>query len=71
MRAVVQRVKSSKVVVGGEIVNEEGLFFSVIRESFIANLIDSCRLCPVQSGKMKGRAALVGAGDIAFSHIFA
>lgn len=58
------------VVAGGANVHEQNLFFNVIRESFDANLIDSCSFCRMEPGRMKERAALAGAGDIAFSHIF-
>lgn len=58
------------VVVGGAVVHEHSLFFNVIRSSFESNVIDSCRSCRMESGRMKEKAGLAGAGDTAFSHIF-
>jgi predicted NBD/HSP70 family sugar kinase len=58
------------IVVSGAVIREEGVFFRNIRKSFRDNLIDSCASCSMEPGKLNERAALAGAGDIAFSHVF-
>lgn len=57
------------VIIGGEFIDEKSLFFLSIRHSFKSNIMGLNDDGSIYPGKLKNKAALVGAGDLSFSPI--